>query len=128
MILRSLCLAVGCLHVAVGPASAHHSHANYEPDEITQVIGTVVDHQWVNPHTWIYVAVVNEDGETELWALESGSTGQLILQGWAADSISPGDEITAHVKRLRDGTNGGLLGLVELPDGTSVCNPGFLCP
>ena len=128
MNLRTLCLAIAFSPLAVGLSEAHHSHANYEPDEITELTGTVVDHQWVNPHTWIYVEVVNEDGESELWALESGSTGQLIQQGWTQESIAPGDVITAHVKRLRDGTNGGLLGLVELPDGTSVCNPGFLCP
>ena len=126
MFYRPLSIALICLCLNVAPA--HHSHANYEPDEITVVTGTVVDHQWVNPHTWIYVSVVNAAGETETWALESGSTGQLNQQGWRADSIAPGDIITAHVKRLRDGTNGGLLGLVELPDGTSVCNPGFLCP
>ncbi len=74
------------------------------------------------------MSVVGENGETQMWALESGSTGQLIRQGWNADSIEPGDEITAHVKPLKDGTNGGLLGVVILPDGASICNPGFMCP
>ena len=128
MLLKSASLAVACVFALLGSAWAHHSHANYENTEVIQVTGTVIDHQWVNPHTWIYVSVVGENGEPQMSALESGSTGQLIRQGWNADSIEPGDEITAHVKPPKHGTNGGLLGVVILPDGASICNPEFMCP
>ena len=111
----ALCLAL--------PAVAHHSHANYEPSDTLEITGTVVDFQWINPHTWIYITVMGEDGEPQEWALESGSTGQLTRRGWGADSMKPGDTITALVKPLKDGSYGGVLGIITLADGTAICDP-----
>jgi hypothetical protein len=104
-------------------AVAHHSHVNYEPKETVTVRGTVTEVQWINPHTWFFINVTNDDGVEEEWALESGAPSQLIRRGWSADSIKPGDEITAIIKQLRGGANGGLLGTIILPDGTSLCDP-----
>jgi len=104
-------------------AVAHHSHVNYEPTETMTVRGTVTEVQWINPHTWFFINVTNEQGIEEEWALESGAPSQLIRRGWNAESIKPGDEITAIVKQLRGGANGGLLGTIILSDGTALCDP-----
>lgn len=104
-------------------AVAHHSHVNYEPNDTIMVTGTVTEVQWINPHTWFFINVTNEDGVEEEWALESGAPSQLIRRGWSPDSVQPGDEITAIIKQLRGGANGGLLGTIILADGTSLCDP-----
>jgi hypothetical protein len=123
MSVKTLTLAsVAALCLAL-PAVAHHSHANYEPSDTLEITGTVVDFQWINPHTWIYITVMGEDGEPQEWALESGSTGQLTRRGWGADSMKPGDTITALVKPLKDGSYGGVLGIITLADGTAICDP-----
>ena len=106
-----------------GLTLAHHSHVNYEPTETMTVRGTVTEVQWINPHTWFFINVTNEQGIEEEWALESGAPSQLIRRGWNAESIKPGDEITAIVKQLRGGANGGLLGTIILSDGTALCDP-----
>jgi hypothetical protein len=90
---------------------------------VIEVTGTVTDYQWINPHTWIYLTVMGEDGLPQEWALESGSTGQLTRRGWAPDSMKPGDTITALVKPLKDGSYGGVLGMITLSDGTELCDP-----
>ncbi|MEE8439673.1 MAG: DUF6152 family protein [Micropepsaceae bacterium] len=105
------------------PALAHHSHANYEPSDAIEITGTVVDYQWINPHTWIYITVMGDDGEMQEWALESGSTGQLTRRGWGADSMLPGDTISALIRPLKDGSYGGVLGTIILSDGTALCDP-----
>ncbi len=115
----SAALAIALPSLAV----AHHSHVNYEPTETVTVRGTVTEVQWINPHIWFFINVTNDDGVTEEWALESGAPSQLIRRGWSAESIKPGDEITAVVKRLRGGANGGLLGTIILSDGTALCDP-----
>jgi hypothetical protein len=107
----------------VVPAWAHHSHANYEAVDTITVTGTVTDYQWINPHTWIYITVMGEDGVPQEWALESGSTGQLTRRGWHAESMKPGDTITALIKPLKDGSYGGVLGIITLADGTALCDP-----
>ena len=123
MSLKSVTLAgIAALGLAF-PAVAHHSHANYEPSDAIEVTGTVVDYQWINPHTWIYITVMGEDGEPQEWALESGSTGQLTRRGWGADSMKPGDTITALIRPLKDGSYGGVLGTIVLADGTALCDP-----
>ena len=99
------------------PAWAHHSHALYEPEQWITLNGTVKEFQWVNPHSWLYLIVTNENGETEEWALEARAPFRLAEQGWELDVIHPGDEISVTVKPLRRGVRGGLLGTVRLANG-----------
>jgi len=123
MSVKTITLAGVAALVLAFPALAHHSHANYEPSYAIEITGTVVDYQWINPHTWIYITVMGEDGEEQEWALESGSTGQLTRRGWAADSMEPGDTISALIRPLKDGSYGGVLGTIILSDGTALCDP-----
>jgi hypothetical protein len=94
------------------PVSGHHSHGNYRMTEYTPLTGTVKELHWMNPHTWIYLEVVGEDGEINLWAMEGGSPNALIGSGWSKDSVKVGDEISVRCHRLRDGSNGCLLGML----------------
>ena len=121
--LKKLALACAAAAALSGGASAHHSHANYDDAKVVQITGTVTQYEFVNPHSWIYLTVTAPDGEVQEWTLESGSTGQLMRRGWAKDSMKPGDKITAHVKPLKDGSYGGLLGVIVLADGTNLCDP-----
>ena len=99
------------------PAWAHHSHGNYEMTEYTHLAGTVKELHWMNPHTWIYLEVPGEDGESVVWALEGGSPNALLRGGWQPDSVVAGDEISVRCHRLKDGSNGCLLGFVTPPGG-----------
>lgn len=105
------------------PVRAHHSHVNYEQRDTISVTGTVTEIQWINPHTWIFMNVTNENGATEEWALEGGAPSQLLRRGWIRERIAVGETITAHVRRLRSGATGGLLGTIVLSDGTAYCDP-----
>ena len=100
------------------PAIAHHSAAAYNRTELLTISGEVTQYHWINPHTWVYLGVMGEDGEIQEWALEGESVGQYTRRGWAQDLLSVGDTVTAHVWPLRDGSNGGQLGYLEKDDGT----------
>ncbi len=102
-----------------GPALAHHSHAHYEPLKEVTISGTVTEFHWINPHSWVNISVMSEDGQAQEWALETdGGIGRLVRQRWTIDSMAPGDIIEATVKPLRDGSYGGLIQYIELADGT----------
>ena len=102
-----------------GPALAHHSHAHYEPLTEVTISGTVTEFHWINPHSWVNISVMGEDGQAQEWALETdGGIGRLVRQRWTIDSMVPGDLIEATVKPLRDGSYGGLIQYIELSDGT----------
>ena len=98
-------------------ALAHHSHGNYEMTEYTHLAGTVRELHWMNPHTWIYLEVQDSDGAAVVWALEGGSPGALLRGGWEPDTVEAGDEITVRCHRLKDDSNGCLLGFLALPGG-----------
>ena len=49
--------------IANAQAWAHHSHANYVESEWLSLEGTVREIHWMNPHSWIYLDVVDADGD-----------------------------------------------------------------
>ena len=94
------------------PVWAHHSHGNYQRAEWLFTDGTVTELHWMNPHSWVYLEVTDEDGSTVEWALEGASVTTLRRDGWAKDSVEVGDEISVRCHPLKDGSNGCLLGFL----------------
>lgn len=101
-------------------AGGHHSHGNYNMIEYTHLTGTVTEVHWVNPHTWVYMEVTDEQGEAAIWALEAASANTLIRQGLSPDTITTGDTVSVRCHRLRDGANGCLLGFLTPEGGVEV--------
>ena len=114
----TLSLAAICAMLAVIPASAHHSHGNYA-DTFMDVEGVVKEVHFIVPHSWVYIEVKNPaGGEPQLWALEATGRGGLEKIGVTREYIKPGDSVKARCHRLRDGSNGCLLGFLKAKDGT----------
>ena len=59
---------------AVSPASpllAHHSFAaEFDIESPVQLRGTVVEVEFMNPHSWIHIDVPRDDGSMERWEIE----------------------------------------------------------
>ena len=98
-------------------AWGHHSHANYDMTEYLNVAGTVTDVHWINPHIWLYVEVTGDDGEPEVWVMETAAPPQLARNGVTRDTVHVGDTISARCHLLKDGSNGCLLGHLTGRDG-----------
>ncbi len=93
-------------------ASAHHSHNAYEVTVWSELEGTVSDVLIMNPHSWMYLDVTDENGEVTTWAIEAASPAQIYENGVKPEDVQPGDRVKVRIHLLRDGTNGGLLGFV----------------
>ncbi len=100
------------------PAIAHHSPAAYNRTELVTISGEVTQYHWINPHTWVYLSVMGDDGEVQEWALEGESVGLYTRIGWTQDRLSVGDAVTVRIWPIRDGSNGGQLAYLEKEDGT----------
>lgn len=98
-------------------AFAHHSFANFDMGKTVQIQGTVQTWEWANPHAWLWVAVSNGSGGTDVWGLEGASPGELSRQGWDKHSLKAGDKVTVELHPLRNGKMGGSLGKVVAADG-----------
>ncbi len=118
MNVKSLGLAGIGLCTLMAPAVAHHSFAMFDATTTLEFQGTVKEFQWTNPHSWLQVDVTNEQGEMVEWSLEMGAPGGLARSGWRPRTVVPGDEITVTLHPLKDGSPGGQLLTVLLPDGT----------
>lgn len=115
--MRELCLTAILLVFLPWPAVPHHSHGNYQMTEYVELEGTVTEIHWINPHSWIYLEVRDDDGTRSVWALEGASVAELRRGGWAEDSIEVGDAISVRCHQLKDRSNGCLLGYVTTEDG-----------
>jgi len=108
--------AVAALALTV-PASAHHSHANYQTLQWTNLTGVVKEVHWLNPHVWVYLDTKDAKGENVQWALEGGSPAALTRGGWKKDTVKVGDDINVKCHIAKDGSNNCLLGFLTTPGG-----------
>jgi hypothetical protein len=112
---------IGCLTLSLllfGKVSvAHHSFAMFDRSQTESVAGTVKDFELINPHGWLRVLVPDDKGVQNEWSLELGGGGQLQRLGWTADVIHPGDKVVVQLHPLKDGSLGGQVVSVTLPNG-----------
>ena len=104
------------------PVSAHHAFGGeFDANRPILLRGKVVRVQWVNPHVWIHVEHVNEDGSTEEWMVEGGSPNTLTRLGLSGDSIEIGTEVVVDGYQARDPTLKRANGRnITLPDGRQL--------
>ncbi len=95
----------GAASVSLTSAHAHHSfRAQYDATKTIDVTGYVTKIDWMNPHVYFYIDVVNEQGKTESWAFEMGPPHMLEQRGWKRNSMAIGDELEVNGTRARDGS------------------------
>src|SRR5688572_30690049 len=91
--------------IAALSAQAHHSfRAQYDATKPIEVTGYVTKIDWMNPHVYFYIDVVNAQGKTESWAFEMGPPHMLEQRGWKRNSMAIGDELEVSGTRARDGS------------------------
>src|ERR1051326_429540 len=126
MKLQGLGLVIAAVFVSAGPALAHHSFAMFDADKTVTMTGTVKEFEWANPHSSLHLLTVDEaTGKPMQWLLELGSPVQQERVGMSRDSLKPGDKITVTMHPQKDGSRGGGLLTVTLPNGKTVANGGL---
>lgn len=99
--------------VAAAPLVAHHAFgAEFDRDAPIKIEGSVVRLEWVNPHTWIHIAVTEmvKEGETirpadpqaEVWAVEGGTPNTLLRRGLRRDCLTPGTAVIVDGYQTKD--------------------------
>ncbi len=86
------------LYVALCFSSTIHAHhsiiAHYDPGDVREITGTLVDVTWANPHTILVFSVRNDEGELETWRAEGGAINTLSRNGISRESLQVGAPIT----------------------------------
>ena len=121
VVFRVTFVAAALSFVLAGAAAAHHSGAAYDNEHPQTLEGTVKTVNWTNPHITFVIEEDAKDGKpAKTWVFEVSSPGVLTRSGWTKKSLQPGDHATFIFSPLRDGSPGGFLTRVKLPDGKEL--------
>ena len=79
------------LLIGARPIVAHHSFsAEFDASKTFKFTGTVTKVEWMNPHTFFYIDVVDEKTKKVTnWAMEMGSPNGLMRNGWTRSVSTP---------------------------------------
>src|SRR5215211_3053151 len=87
-------------------ALAHHSFAaEFDSTKPFKFTGTVTEVKWMNPHTFFYIDVVDEQTKKVTnWGMEMGTPNILMRNGWRRDTLKAGDMVTVDGFLAKDGS------------------------
>ena len=97
------------LLIAAPTLQAHHSAAMFDFEQVLTLSGTVKRFEYVNPHSWLYIDVRNDDGTVTEWGFELDAPPRLRRIGVSPNHWQAGDVVTVKTNPLRDGRPAGLL-------------------
>jgi hypothetical protein len=114
-------IAFAIMALTADPIFAHHSTAMFDTTKEVELVGTVTDYQWTNPHVWIEIDVKTSEGEIVHYSLELGAPRSMQRNGWKVRTLKAGDKITVVVSPLKSDKPGlALLVRAILPDGQTL--------
>ncbi len=105
-ILGGMLSAAICVGVPL-TASAHHSHAMYDPTKTEAIAGNVKSYEFANPHVYLLLTVKKPGGKTGTYDVEMSYTENMERQGIGPKTFKAGDKVTVYVNPLRNGALGG---------------------
>lgn len=121
MLKKTRQLLAGVLLATALPVLAHHSfYAEFDQNRPVVLEGEVIKMEWVNPHSWLHIAVVNDAGAVEEWKVEGGSPAVLLRLGWSRDSLPPGTKVIVNGFQAKDGSFRANSRNIEFPDGRTL--------
>ena len=101
-------------------AAAHHSFAMFDLAKEVTVEAVVKEVQFTNPHVWLQIMVSDDKGVATEWSIESGAPGMMLRNGWKPSTLKAGDKVTLTMHPLKNGSPGGSLVSVKVPDGRTL--------
>lgn len=101
--------SIGVLLAAL-PLLAHHSFMSEYGGGNVSLTGTLVQFDWVNPHSWAYVEVTDEKtGKKVIWKGETPPINVLFRNGWTKPIVeglvAKKEKVTMSGAPAKDGSN-----------------------
>ena len=113
--------AAAAAFLVLKPAVGHHSFAAaFDENRPLNLEGVVTKVELVNPHSWVWLDVTNEDGTVTNWGMEGGPPVNLFRNGVNKNTLPVGSEIRVFGYQAKTGENKGVGVFFEYPDGRKV--------
>ena len=104
---KNLLISATCtLALLTSAAQAHHSGAMFDDTKLVRYEGTVQKWEWENPHSFLYLQIVDSEGKSQVWQFETGSPNTMFRNGWRKDTFLPGDKVGIYAYPLKEGVGG----------------------
>jgi hypothetical protein len=113
-------IVAAALALSSSLAGAHHSFAMFDLGKDVTVEAVIKEVQFTNPHVWLQILIKDDKGVETEWSIESGAPGMMLRNGWKPSTLKPGDKVTLTMHPLRNGSPGGSLVRVKVPDGRTL--------
>src|SRR5882757_4790287 len=82
------------LSLGVRDAHAHHSFApHFDASKPVSIPGTVTEFEARNPHSYLHIAAVDENGKTREYVCESHGVTQLARNGITRELLKVGTKV-----------------------------------
>ena len=103
------------------PAYGHHSFApHFDIDKPVDISGTVIEYEARNPHSYLHIAAVDENGKTQEYVCESHGVTVLARAGLTSEMLRPGTELRVDGSLSRHSPTMCFFNNVYFPDGRAV--------
>jgi hypothetical protein len=116
------------LSLVTPQAWAHHGIANFDLNSDIELRGVVTNVEFLNPHSWVHLAVEGDNGETVAWRCEMRGATVLRRSGWTEDMFVTGSAIIVSGSPDRRDPTTCYLSTAVFADGSSVDRYGQLRP
>lgn len=98
-----LAIAGGIATLGTATTLAHHAFAaEFDANRPVNLRGKVTRVEWINPHAWIHIDHLKEDGSKQGWMVEGGTPNTLLRRGINKDSLQLGTEIVVRGYQSKD--------------------------
>ena len=96
-------LAFATALLAAPTGNAHHAFsAEFDAELPIRIQGKIVQVDWINPHAWVHVAHIQDDGTEQVWQLEAGTPNTLLRRGMTRTLLQPGTEVVVRGYQSKD--------------------------
>jgi hypothetical protein len=102
-------------------AVAHHSFApHFDSNKPVSISGRITEFEGRNPHSYLHLAAVDENGRTQQYVCESHGVTQLARNGITRALLAPGTEVRIEGSQSRNDARRCFFTDVYFPDGRKL--------
>jgi hypothetical protein len=102
-------------------AWAHHSFApHFDAGKHVSIAGTVTEYEARNPHSYVHIAAVDENGKTQDYVCESHGVTQLTRNGITPEMLKAGTQVRVEGSLSRHSPYMCFFDSVEFADGRTL--------
>ncbi|MBT4518581.1 MAG: hypothetical protein HOC23_01140 [Halieaceae bacterium] len=84
-------------------AWSHHAFsAEFDANAPVTLRGKITKIEWINPHAWIHLETMADDGTVTSWMVEGGTPNTLLRRGLNKNSLPIGSDVVVRGYQSKD--------------------------